>query len=435
MGNQHGINQSLYDWCMYNNRQDILDRWDYKLNKYTPIEIGFGSNKKFYFKCPKEYHISELKSINTITSHNQRIICQKCNSFAQYHINNTDVNFLEKYWDYEKNIISPWDIVPTAKMFVWIKCSNVKYHESYYVHCSNFTIGGTRCPYCKGKKTHPKDSFAQWGIDNICEDFLEKYWSNKNILNPFNIPKSTHKQIWIKCQKKDYHESYIPADSFIRGVRCSYCGNHNVHKLDSLGSLFPKSIFLWSDKNKKSPYEYTPKSNQKVWWKCPEGKHEDYFRTINTSNKCNFRCPECINERNESLLQEKVRTYIEEKYYKYKLNHEHKCTIVPCNPKYNGSQGAMPFDNEIVNLKLIIEVNGEQHYNYKAYSGIWGNKNLTPEQQLHKRKLYDRYKKFIAYCNGYFYLEIPYWTDNKNEDWKKLIDNKINEILKLKGVM
>ena len=64
---------------------------------------------------------------------------------------------------------------------------------------------------------------------------------------------------------------------------------------------------------------------------------------------------------------------------------------------------------------------------------IWNKLNITPEQQLHKRKLYDRYKRFIAHCNGYYYLEIPYWTE-KDESYKRLIDYKIFRIInKMKG--
>lgn len=45
--------ESLYDWCINNNKKDIVDRWDYTLNKKSPKEIGaliliinFGLNVK-----------------------------------------------------------------------------------------------------------------------------------------------------------------------------------------------------------------------------------------------------------------------------------------------------------------------------------------------------------------------------------------------------
>ena len=52
---------------------------------------------------------------------------------------------------------------------VWIKCQEKDYHVPYLISCDNF-IDGCRCPYCAGMKIHPKDSFAQWGIDNFGND-------------------------------------------------------------------------------------------------------------------------------------------------------------------------------------------------------------------------------------------------------------------------
>jgi len=45
------------------------------------------------------------------------------------------------------------------------------------------------------------------------------------------------------------------------------------------------------------------------------------------------------------------------------------------------------------------------------------------------QKVRDRYKRIFAKSQGYFYLEIPYWTDDKEETWNKLIDDNIKQIL------
>lgn len=486
-------NKSFKQWCIENEKEDILNIWDYELNKCTPNEIGYGSNKKYYFKCKNNLHKSELKNINNL-SHNRPIVCNQCNSFGQWCLDNNHLNWLD-LWDYKLNTINPFEIEKCSNQRIYFKCEN-NCHESRLVKISKINTKNKipKCKKCNSfgvwcvennklnilnrwdyklnnispfdvsrssdykayfkceRNLHESEavvlysilskntikcskcnSIAQYLIDTYGFDALEKYWDyEKNTISPWKINKGSSKDIWIKCQKVNYHESYKTfANTFTKGINfCPYCNNQKIHYLDSLGYIYPIVISLWSDKNEKSPYKYSPMSSQKLWWKCPEGKHEDYLRSIYGSQKCNFRCPECTRERNESILQEKVRLYITEKYG-YKLNHEYNCTIIPCNPKYNGNQGHMPFDNEIEDLKLIIEVNGEQHYNTKAYSGIWGNKKLTPEQQLHKQQLHDRYKKYIAYINGYNYLEIPYWTDDKNETYKKLIDDKIKEICKL----
>ena len=43
--------KSFYDWCIKNNRQDILDRWDEELNGCNPKDISYSTNKKMWFKC------------------------------------------------------------------------------------------------------------------------------------------------------------------------------------------------------------------------------------------------------------------------------------------------------------------------------------------------------------------------------------------------
>ncbi len=419
--------KSFYDWCLENNRRDLLDRWDYNLNKCNPKDVQYGSGKKYYFKCPQNLHKSELNDIHSITRKNSPslVLCRVCNSIAYWGINHLEEHFLEKYWDYKKNInIDPWEITYRSNKKVWIKCQEKEYHDSYEVTAEKFAIQNNRCPYCVSKKIHPKDSFAQYHIDNTDKDFISKYWSNKNTLNPFNISISSNKNIFIKCQNTNYHDDYKTMPfMFTRGSRCPYCNGKAVHKNDSLGSKYPQICHIWSDKNKKSPYEYMAKSNKMVWLKCENG-HDDYYMNINNAIRCEFNCPKCTKESKESNLQKKVFKYITNTLG-YKLNHEYKCNIVPVNPK---TKRLLPFDNEIEDLRLIIEVNGSQHYYESVYLGNWGKENWSPEERLHYQQLKDRYKRFIAHHKGYFYLEIPYWTE-RNESYKKLIDNKIQNIL------
>lgn len=415
--------KSFYDWCIENNRQDLLDRWDYKLNKRKPQEIAYRSSIKCYFKCPKGIHVSEIKTISHISSRNSITECHQCNSFAQWCIDHNRKDVLNR-WDYQLNKNNPFNIGYGSVQKYYFKCPK-GIHQSELKCLNNFTNkykmqeGSIGCNAC--------NSFAQWGIDNICSDFLEKYWDydkNKNI-NPWKISKSTKTKVYIKCIKIKYHDSYlITTNDFVNGKRCSYCSGRKIHKFDSLGWLYPESFQYWSDKNKKSPYEYISHSSSMVYWKCPNKKHNDYKRSIDEAVRLCFRCPLCTAERNESFLQEKVRLYIEN--MKYNIHHENNCTLLPINPK---TKMPLPFDNEIEELKLIIEVNGSQHYKITNFAKLKAKRaNTTPEYELHKQQLYDRYKKYVAYKNGYEYLAIPYWTDDKKETWKQMIDNKMIQI-------
>lgn len=347
--------KSFKEWCIENNRQDVLDRWDYELNDCSPDEITYACDKKCWFKCDKHTeHKSELKQIYILTTNNNcKFMCMQCNSIAQWFIDNDlDIN---DYWDWDKNKdINIWDIAHSNNnKMVWMKCQNKDYHGSYSVRLNNF-IKGRRCPYCINRKIHPKDSLGWYITDNYGEKFLWK---------------------------------------------------------------------LWSYKNDKTPFEYAPMSGKKIWWKCENDKHEEYFRSIQKSYHRGFRCPKCGKENKESVIEEKTRLYLES--LGYTVLHEHNCTIVPQHPK---NKSNMPFDNELVELKLIIEVHGEQHYGKISCKSTWLN-GLTSEEHFHQRQLYDRYKKIYAIQNGYYYLEIPYTTFDSKDTYKKLIDDKINEIL------
>lgn len=346
--------KSFEQWCIGNNRQDVLDRWDYDLNKLKPNEILFGSRKKYYFKCSRNIHKSELKCVNDFTQgHEYTMNCKQCNSFAQYLIDTYGNTAIEKYWS-SKNTVSPWEISKSSpKTMVWIKCHEKEYHKEYIISCNSFSVG-RRCTYCSGKKVHPKDSLGQYIVDNYGEEFLNS---------------------------------------------------------------------VWSDRNVKSAFEYSPNSNKKVWWKCTNEMHRDYKRAIDNSNRYKFRCSNCVRERNESYLQEKVRLYIDK--LGYTILHEHK-TLKCINFKTNYQ---LPYDNEIKELKLIIEVHGIQHYKINSWHNNLATINdTTSKEEFEYQKWKDQYKKDYALSQGYYYLEIPYFSDNAKEEWKKAIDNKINEI-------
>jgi hypothetical protein len=326
--------KSFEQWCIEGNRQDVLERWDYELNDYKPSEILFSTSKKYYFKCPIRIHKSELKLIGSFTSGQE---------------------------------------------------------------------GSLDCKFC--------NSFAQWGIDNICSDFLEKYWDyekNTNI-KPWEISRYSSIKIWIKCQEKDYHKSYIvKCADFVRGNRCPYCFGKKTHKMDSLGFLFFEILNLWSDKNKNLPYEYLPKSKKQVWWKCPEEKHKDYKRGICDSNKYNFRCPECQYYQGEEKISQ---IFINNNFIKITQNEYNKLNYIDkINSKYYIPQktfigllgvgnGSLSYDFYLPQYNLLIEYQGNFHD---------GTTSIQTKEDFKIQQEHDRRKREYAKDNNIRLLEIWY---------------------------
>ncbi|MCI7208482.1 MAG: zinc-ribbon domain-containing protein [Clostridium sp.] len=324
------------------------------------------------------------------------------------------------------------------KVLPYKKYNRYKKEELYFCNsCVKILFGAEK--HRETRLKNGKNSFAQYLIEEYGDNALELYWDyDKNTVDPWSINKGSQKKIWIKCQEKDYHGSYeISCNNFVNGYRCPYCRNYKVHPNDSLGQYIIDNYgeeFLWkiwSNKNEISPFEVAPHSNKKYWWNCPEDKHEPFERSCDKSVMSEFRCPECIEERKESLIEEKTRLYLEE--LGYTVLTEHNCSIKPINPK---TGHYLPFDNEVIlenGKHLIIEVHGGQHYNVKYYKTKCKLSKEDAEKSLHQRKLYDRYKRIKCIQSGYEYLELPYTAfDKGSKKYKKIIDNKIKEILNKK---
>lgn len=216
--------KSFKTWCYENNRQDLLDLWDYELNDKSPDQVSCCTADSYYFKCAAGRHGSTLHKIHCVARRsNNKKMCTKCNSFAQYAIDKYGDNVLDLYWDYDKNVVNPWEIQHASKAEVWLKCLDVDYHESYPMLPKLF-LEGVRCPYCHGNRVHPRDSFAYYYTQKYGEDFLDLYWDyGQNILDPWTIAVQTNKDyIYLKCE---IHGTYkvLPSNFYKCGIACPEC--------------------------------------------------------------------------------------------------------------------------------------------------------------------------------------------------------------------
>lgn len=352
-----------------------------------------------YIKIKHKYCGSIYEVIaNNFINANQR--CGKCcgsyeGSFA-YHIEVELGEPLEKYWDFEKNTVNPYHISKGSDKKtigrVWIRCQEKNYHGSYEISCDNFLKGNT-CPYCSNQKVHPKDSFAQYHIDNTDPNFLEKYWSDKNTLNPWKISPGSNNNVWIVCQEKDYHEDYkISCSRFKRNNNgCGSCSNRpgKVHPLDSFGYHHFDKVMSWHPDNDISPFRVAPNSNKKYKFICETCGYEWYSQPSKINNE--RWCPQCSTSKGEKRIS-KWLDYNNVKYLNQK--------------EFNGLIGVggknLSYDFYLPDYNLLIEYQGEQHEKYRP--GFHKNKESFMKQQEH-----DRRKRNYAEINDVGLLEIWYW--------------------------
>lgn len=74
------IKYSFGQWCIDNDRQGLLDRWDYEKTGFGPSDITYASDKDVYFKYPKGLHESELRKVHRLTCRNDQkdFRCNEC---------------------------------------------------------------------------------------------------------------------------------------------------------------------------------------------------------------------------------------------------------------------------------------------------------------------------------------------------------------------
>lgn len=349
--------KSFNDWCEETNHLEFLERWDYDLNKYTPDIVSYKSEYDIYFKCPIGKHISKSVKLRYVTDLQTACNCKECNleenSFGKWcDKNNPSVLDL---WDYEKNKISPYEILRASNKKAYFKCSR-HLHESYLQTICNITLesASIQCVQC--------NSIGQWIIDNYGLDFLQSFWDYQlSTKSPFDISFCSHTTIYVKCLNDPMHPSY----------------------------------------------QTQPQ------------------RIVNGN-----RCPICKIEQTSSNLQRQVCQYVANTY-PYSILQEYACTLKPVNPK---TGYILPYDNQVLitkNIGLIIEVMGIQHYKITGFIKQAAKRHgIPPEEELLDLQWRDAYKKQYALDNQFFYLAIPYWTE-KDQSYKKLIDDKVHEILSI----
>jgi very-short-patch-repair endonuclease len=108
-----------------------------------------------------------------------------------------------------------------------------------------------------------------------------------------------------------------------------------------------------------------------------------------------------------------IEKFLRENNISYKTQFD---TIHCYNPE---TRAILPYDFEIPIYKIIIEVQGNQHYKYTPYFH-------ESEEEFHKLQERDQYKKDFAINHGYTFIELDY-KSIMNEDYINVLQKIIKE--------
>jgi len=429
------------------NAKEFLHKLGYKLlgeeykNKKTKIDIIDMEGYLYSVRLSdllKEHIPNKFDRSNPYTIQNIKLWCN---------INNKLFELISNEYNGSDNLLQ------------W-KCLKDGCNEIFKMRWSALHYG-QGCPYCRG---------MQVGITNCLAtkrpDLAKEWHPTKNgELTPYNVTAGSGIKVWWQCDKGHEWETTI-SDRNLKNCGCPYCTGNFPSYDNNLLIINPKLCEEWNyDKNDKNPKEYTPNSNQKVWWICKQ--NHEWEATINSRNN-GIGCPYCNGKRatkennllvnNHELCEEwdysknkkkpedftpkssqKVWWICKECGFKWQAlignrNKENSTGCPQCNEskgekrikeylnfnnidyiwqkEFDGllgiNDGLLSYDFYLSDYNLLIEYQGEQHEKYcKAFH--------KSKKDFEKQIEHDRRKKEYAQIHNIKLLEIWYFDYNNIE--------------------
>jgi very-short-patch-repair endonuclease len=361
--------------------------WSNK-NELTPRQVFKVTAKKYLFNCDKckhEFinnpsHVSNGRWCPYCCIPQKQLCgskdCKDCfeKSFASHE--------KSKYWSL-KNELKPEFVLKNGDKKIWFNCD--KCNHDFETQIKGITIGRW-CPYCVNQKLCDNDDCKECFEKSFASHERSLFWSSKNDISPRQIVQGTGKKYWFNCDKcchefiKDIHK--------ITGERsgwCPYCVNKKMCDNVECNECYNKSFAshekakFWSIKNTKNPRHLFQGDSDRYWFNCDKCNLE--FETILYNVKSGNWCPYCVNK-------------TETKFYKI-LKELFPSIIYQFKVEWCKNKMHLPFDFCIPEYKIIIELDGPQHFTQIME---W----KTPEEQLKN----DKYKEKCANENDYSVIRI-----------------------------
>ena len=284
---------------------DLAKQWDYEKNEgLLPEQFAVHSNERVNWICDKCGHHWSARISERTREDGKKTGCPKCNAKdgrnKQIQLKIQEGGSLaELYpdlmeeWDFDKNEINPYSVLPnSAEHAFWI-CSKCGYR--WETKIANRTSKGHGCRLCSKQDTVK-------GINDLTTtrpDLLEEWNYEKNELGPENYSEHSNQKVWWKC-KVCGHEWPASINMKSRGHGCPACsGRVPTVGVNDLKTLRPEIAIDWDySKNEFGPEHYKVHSSAKVSWRCHICGHEWMNKISNRTR--NPGCPECKKQNKES---------------------------------------------------------------------------------------------------------------------------------------
>ena len=382
--------------------------WSNK-NELNPRQVFKSSSRLYWFDCNTCEHdfCNTLANINNgqwCPCCNSKILCNKETCMLCYNKSFAS-HEKSKYWS-NKNKLNPRQVSKSSNKSFLFDCD--KCNHEFASLLNNVNRKDQWCPYCNSNNLCNKETCMFCYNKSFASHEKAKYWSTKNIISAREIVKGTNNSYIFNCDKCP-HE-FLQSICAITGQNkwCAYCTHQKLCDDTECSMCFnnsfashPKSIY-WTSQNLVKPRDVFSKTHKKYWFNCDKCNLDFYSSLREVSSGC--WCPFCVNK-----TETKIYTILKERY-----------PSLLCQFKKDWCKNItfLPFDFCIPEYKIIIELDGPQHFRQISN---WS----SPEEQLDK----DKYKEKCANDNDYSVIRlIQEDVFYDRYDWLKELCSRIEEI-------
>lgn len=217
---------NFYDWCVANEKQDLLEDWDYARNDpLTPHDISKASNRKVWWKC----HICGHEWETMVNNRYGGSGCRMC-GYKRVSQSRRSPKPGESLLDKNPLLAQEWhpiknkDVLPKDVPFKsnqkawWLgKCG----HEWEAVVCGR--TSGNGCPYCANLRV----LVGYNDLETQLPDLAKEWHPTRNgELTPRSVVAKSNKKVWWKCSVCGKEWQAVIAKRVI-GQGCPVCAKGN----------------------------------------------------------------------------------------------------------------------------------------------------------------------------------------------------------------
>jgi hypothetical protein len=298
---------------------EIAKQFDSQKNKKAVTEYTYASDKKVWWRCPKNKEHSWQATPADRTTLNSG--CPHCYEealeYARSHpappkrykhvLGETDELILRKWhqkWDFisladsHPEVAAQWhptknskwtpaDFPAGSQITAWWQCPKDKRHE-WPAPLYSRTGQSKGCPVCAGIRVVPSTS-----LQTLMPALAAEWHPQRNgNLQPGDVAPVSGKSVWWQCTKEHEWRAKI----YVRAkgqLPCRIC----LMDDKSLLAKFPEVATEWhpTKNGKLTAHDVMSKSSKSVWWRCKYGHSWQALVGNRTENQSG--CPYCTGRR------------------------------------------------------------------------------------------------------------------------------------------